>query len=126
MVGQFRWQGDAREVMTGPEKSIAKKVRDGIIADKSGSVIVSIWGEQLINQVKVNSTQLFRNLVKQPPAYGVKVATTQFSTIEVLTTEIEVNWTQVNIPSSQATLCCPEIVCSKANGFLFSVKWLSG
>ena len=64
-----------REVAIGPQKSCKKKVRDGILADQFSTIPISIWGEDLITDIKEMTTTKLTNLVVQH-YQGVELAST--------------------------------------------------
>ena len=60
--GNIRWQADTRTVAVG-ERQVPCQVRDGLLVDQTGTITISIWGQDLIDCIKENTTYKITKVV---------------------------------------------------------------
>ena len=118
--GKIKWMQDERSVFVGSNKT-SRRVRDGIIADKTGHVIISIWGD-LIDLMQEDVPILITNVVTQH-FNGIKLATTADSNISLSPKQFDdIDWDTIKPPTVTEVISSPDIVSVKAAKFLMCVN----
>ena len=91
-------------------------LRQGLLADSTLSIKVSVWGE-LIDEVEDDVTYLFKNVTIEN-YYGLRLYTTAKTTLLKQEEQIDIEWSKCNITPETSTLCCPNILSVKVNLYL--------
>ena len=97
-------------------KNGVKKVRDGILADQFSTIPISIWGEDLITDIKEMTTTKLTNLVVQH-YQGVKLASTTNTATEPVEKPLKIEWKNIEIKPDTHIICCPDVMCVKVTSF---------
>ena len=113
--GKVRWLEEKRTIQVG-ENKITRNVRDGILADETGAIKVSVWGE-LLEQINENTTYHLTSLEIRD-YLGVKLTTTSMTSVTKLSTEVKVDWSVHNMERNEIELCCPSVDSIKMHEFL--------
>ena len=91
-------------------------MRLALIADDTASIKLSVW-QELIPKPEDGETYLFYGLVVED-YYGIKVATTTCSRVELCADKLNIQWDKYNIEPKLTTLCCPNVDSAKVNVYL--------
>ena len=119
IVGSIKWLEEGRVVLCGPNKT-QRCVRTGVIADSTGCVKISIWGD-LINEVTEDNTVEVTS-VKLENFYGPRLSSSTSSTITNTVEQITINWEKHDISPMTSILSCPEIESVKIHSYLQCVN----
>ena len=90
----IKWVSDARTVAVG-EHQIPRQVRDGILADDTGTINVSFWGQDLIEQIKENTTYKITKLVIVSN-FGIKLASAANTVCQESESKLKIDWDKLN------------------------------
>ena len=118
--GNIRWQADTRTVAVG-ERQVPRQVRDGLLADQTGTITISIWGQDLIDRIKENTTYKITKVVVQNN-FGMKLTTTANTVCTEDSDKVNVNWENLNPQAINHIICCPEIMSAKVLKYLTCVN----
>ena len=99
----IKWVEDTRTVLCGKDTKRERNVRLALIADDTASVKLSVW-QELIPKLEDGETYLFYGLVVED-YYGIRVATTTCSRVELCADKLNIQWDKYNIePKANHTL----------------------
>ena len=119
VAGQMKWHLDERNVLVGKQK-IERRVRDAILADNSGNIIISIWAE-LIDQVQEYVSYDITNVITVNFNW-LKLSTTASTTLKQTDKAFTIAWDDIHPTEVEHTVCCPELLSVKVNPYLVCVN----
>ncbi|XP_057296765.1 uncharacterized protein LOC130625681 [Hydractinia symbiolongicarpus] len=116
LQGKIKWIQEERVVLVGQGKT-KKFVRDGIMADESSHIAITVWSP-LIDIVEQDVSLSVSDLVLQSK-YGMKLSTTTSTEIKETDEIIEVDWAKIPIIKDlmPSKICCLEILSLKEDGY---------
>jgi len=120
IIGSIRWISEISKATHG------KRVRDAVVADETGHIIISFW-EDLIDIVKEDQWYEISN-VSIKHYFGKKLNSSTVTKIKKYYNPIEIDWTIVEMTifkkqqkevktRTSPTLCCPDGLSAKLNIF---------
>ena len=113
--GKLSWNREEREVLVGSNRT-KRRVRDAIIADNSGNIPISIWGD-LIDSVTEDFPTVLTNIIAQD-FNGLKLSTTTDTELrESMGDFSKVDWNMIKPLEVLETIHCPSIACVKVSQF---------
>ena len=118
-ISRTHWHLEERIVLVGKQK-IERRVRDAILADNSGSILLSIWAE-LIDQVQEYISYDITNVITVN-FNGLKLSTTNSTTLKQTDKSFTIAWHDIHPTEVQHTICCPELLSVKINPYLVCVN----
>ena len=116
----IKWVSDARTVAVG-EHQIPRQVRDGILADDTGTINVFFWGQDLIEQIKENTTYKITKLVTVSN-FGIKLTSTANTICQESESKLKIDWDKLNCQDLNQVICSPEIMSAKLTKYLVCVN----
>ena len=106
-------------MLVGKQK-IERRVRDVILADNSGNIILSIWAE-LIDEVQEYVSYDSTNVITVN-FNGLKLSTTNTTTLKKTDKSFTIAWDDIHPTEMHHTLCCPELLSVKVSPYFVCVN----
>ena len=124
--GKFNVIGHIRWISQMSKSNQGKAVRDAVIADATGHIVISFW-EDMINNIKENQCYEVSN-VSIKNYFGKKLNTSTTTKISEHDQQMDINWTSIEMTDfkkqeneikerTTPTLCCPDVLSAKINIF---------
>ena len=116
VIGSVRW---ISEISTTPN---GKKVRDAVIADVTGHIVISIWENWIDFIQEGNSYEILNVSIKN--YFGIKLNTNTMTLVNKVDKDIDIDWNVVEMHDFKKqqqqikeqtipTFCCPEILSAR-------------
>ena len=91
------------------------------MADDTGTINVSFWGQDLIEQIKENTTYKITKLVIVSN-FGIKLASAANTICQESESKLKIDWDKLNCQDLNQVICSPEIMSAKLTKYLVCVN----